>query len=256
MIIKYVATATFGFLFCLTINAAEVRETGFVSSSGATRLAVTTDYTRGRYTTRVNGQPVYGIFTVEQVNSTNELTTLSGDFIDYNGSNVCTGFIDLIIRKNTQGNFYTEVQWEVRSSTDYPDCSDAPGTVFRMQLTEALPSSDRSGNFTSMNSNTLPSESAGKVTWPLWRVVDSDGLNCRLGDSPIEPNAMGDVYTVIEPSELVEVSYPRSPNAIFKDTTYDTTYLRISRHDAYCWVRANTRYIEPVSVLSNTFFVQ
>jgi hypothetical protein len=69
-----------------------------------------------------------------------------------------------------------EVTWKVKAGENCPSL----GKTFKVNLVEALPRPNPSGNYTSSNANTWLTETAGSGTSPPWRVTSRDGqLNCR-----------------------------------------------------------------------------
>jgi hypothetical protein len=57
-----------------------------------------------------------------------------------------------------------EVTWKVKAGENYPFI----GKTFKVNLVEALPRPNASGNYTSSNANTWLTETAGSRTWPTW----------------------------------------------------------------------------------------
>jgi hypothetical protein len=69
-----------------------------------------------------------------------------------------------------------EVTCEVKAGENCPSI----GKTFKVNLVEALPHPNASGNYSSSNANTWLTQTAGSRTWPTWRVTSRDGeLNCR-----------------------------------------------------------------------------
>lgn len=100
----------------------------------------------------------------------------------------------------------------------------------------SLPRSNRRGDFTPANANTFVSETNGRVTWPYWRVVSSDGeLNCRQ-----TPNGRI-VRVYLNHRDRVQAEL-RGGNAFVAATNGAPWLLTRDR----CYVRANTQYIQPV----------
>lgn len=99
-----------------------------------------------------------------------------------------------------------------------------------------LPRPNHRGDFTSKNANTYLSETNGRVTWPTWRVVSSDGeLNCRE-----TPNGrVSRVYFNHRDRVRAEL---RGGNAFVITTNGSPWMLTRDR----CYVRANSQYIRPV----------
>ncbi len=235
----------------LNVFALDIKEIGFESSSRNTRLAIDSDFKGGRYETLVSGERIYGHFTITDAVAQGELNQYYGLFTDYNGDSICSGQMTITVYRNLLDDIVSDVQWVIGSNSNQ-HCTDAAGTQFNVSLKEALPMANRYGDYTSNNANTLPSISSGNATWPLWQVIDSEGLNCRLGYTSTEPDAYGNVVAVIPPGTLVDVSYPRAPNAVFIDGNTLRSYLKIEYYGSSCWVRAHQHFIQPASVAKSS----
>ncbi|PZO43284.1 MAG: hypothetical protein DCF19_04860 [Pseudanabaena frigida] len=125
---------------------------------------------------------------------------------------------------------------------------DAPvGQQFYLDLPEALPKSDRGGEFTNATSNTFYSEGAF-YTWTEWQVVSDDGmLNCRdRPDGAIQYSyRKGQIVgklgrEILDGKNLVEL-----PNG--------SSWLRTNQK---CYVRASDHYLMPVSLPSQGWLFQ
>jgi hypothetical protein len=147
---------------------------------------------------------------------------------------VCSGDIAIVRRQvGRSEQFGAEVTWKVKGGEN---CASI-GQTFKVNLVEPLPRPNVSGNYTSSNANTWVSETAGSVTWPAWRVTSRDGeLNCRQ-----TPNgAIKRVYRADRDTISAEL---RGANAI--SVANGEPWL-LTRQG--CYVRANSKYIEPVSL--------
>ncbi|MDX1343768.1 MAG: hypothetical protein R3227_15475 [Reinekea sp.] len=235
-------------------EAAEVPpEYGFVSLSRTTKLALSNDLMSGRYTTKVNGLDIFGQIWITQTLQTEQTRTVSGTFRDQYRDNICSGNFELVIREGDGFTYSAQARWEIIHQQDTPDCADPTGTVFELSLIEAIPATERSGDYTVTEANQLPSYTSGEVTWPRWRVVDHEGLNCRLGDAEGNPIANGDVYSILPFGLTFNVDYPRAPSAVEMDRETKKPYIRLNYAGAICWVRAHRNYVQPVSLMKTLF---
>jgi hypothetical protein len=99
-----------------------------------------------------------------------------------------------------------------------------------------FPQPNRRGDFNARNANTYLSETNGMVTWPTWQIVSSDGeLNCRA-----TPN--GRVLKVYFANRDRVQAELRGGNAF--TTTSNGSPWMLTRDR--CYVRANSRYIQPL----------
>ena len=125
-----------------------------------------------------------------------------------------------------------QATWQITGGTGCPSV----GQTFDLTLQEPLPQPDRQGDFTAANSNTWMSETNGTVTWQAWRVVSPDGqLNCRTA-----PN--GSIKQVYSANTQIQPD-TRGGNAF---TMSSGSSWMLTRNG--CYVRANSRYIQPASV--------
>jgi hypothetical protein len=108
------------------------------------------------------------------------------------------------------------------------------GSILKLNLTEAVPVANSSGNFLASNANTIQSETAGNATWPLWVVTDPTRLNCRA----IAPS--GSVVTSFPKGSTIDVGYLGLNSFI---TAGGASWLRVPSKN--CFIRANSQYIKP-----------
>jgi hypothetical protein len=148
---------------------------------------------------------------------------------------VCSGDIGIVRRQlGRSGQLGVEVTWKVKGGENCPSINQ----TFKTNLVEPLPRANAtSGDYTSSNANTWLTETAGLATWPSWRVTSRDGeLNCRK-----TPNgAIQQVYRADREPIAAEL---RAGNAILMTNGQPWLLTRQG-----CYVRANSQYIQPVSV--------
>ncbi|MEG5066821.1 hypothetical protein QUB33_24720 [Microcoleus sp. B3-A4] len=147
---------------------------------------------------------------------------------------VCSGDIAIIRRQvGRSSQLGAEVTWKVKAGENCPSI----GQTFKVNLVEALPRPNASGDYTSSNANTWSSQTNGFVTWPAWRVTSRDGqLNCRKTAN----GAIQQVYRADKDTVAAEL---RGANAI---TMANGQPWLLTRQG--CYVRANSQYIQPVSM--------
>jgi hypothetical protein len=147
---------------------------------------------------------------------------------------VCSGDIAIVRRQvGRSSQLGAEVTWKVKAGENCPSI----GKTFKVNLVEALPRANASGDYTSSNANTWSSQTNGFVTWPAWRVTSRDGqLNCRKTAN----GAIQQVYRADRDTVAAEL---RGANAI---TMANGQPWLLTRQG--CYVRANSQYIEPVSL--------
>ena len=147
---------------------------------------------------------------------------------------VCSGDIAIVRRQVGRSNqLGAEVTWKVKGGEN---CASV-GQTFKVNLVEPLPRANASGDYTSSNTNTWLSQTAGSVSWPAWRVSSRDGeLNCRQ-----TPNgAIKQVYRANRDTIAAEL---RGGNAI---TMANGQPWLLTRQG--CYVRANYQYVQPVTL--------
>lgn len=147
---------------------------------------------------------------------------------------VCSGDIAIVRRQvGRSSQLGAEVTWKVKAGENCPSI----GQTLKVNLVEALPRPNASGDYTSSNANTWSSQTNGFVTWPAWRVTSRDGqLNCRKTAN----GAIQQVYRADKDTVAAEL---RGANAI---TMANGQPWLLTRQG--CYVRANSQYIQPVSM--------
>lgn len=195
----------------------------------------------GRYQTTINGQQWMGTFTATTVINSGTTRTYSGTFSDHllgPGANQgCQGSITLQRPISNSGPAPLQVTWTIGAGGI--NCPSPIGTPSPLSLIEAVPVANGSGNFLASNSNTRPTETNGPITWPLWKVMDPTGLNCRA----TAPN--GIVTTNFATGSIIKAGARFNPNAFV--TAGGASWLSVSLPQGqYCFVRANTIYIKPM----------
>ncbi|MEG3881505.1 hypothetical protein QT972_29500 [Microcoleus sp. herbarium7] len=146
---------------------------------------------------------------------------------------VCSGDIAIVRRQTGSGKLGAEVTWKVKGGENCPSV----GQIFKVNLVEPLPRANASGDYTSSNANTWLTQTAGTVSWPAWRVTSRDGeLNCRK-----TPN--GTIQQVYRADRDTIAAELRAGNAISMANNQPWLLTRQA-----CYVRANSQYIQPVSL--------
>lgn len=215
--------------------------TTYSSQSGNTTVVLSekTETPSGYYFTTTRGRDWLGSIYISQVQDGVNSRSYRGTFQDFtlgpDTQRTCEGNISITRRsipRNAQ--LQIDVVWQVTAG----EACDSIGETYSLNLVEPLPRPDRNGDFAASNANTWQSETAGEATWPLWRVVSSDGeLNCRTS-----PNgAIQSVYDA--DTEQVRVE-GRAVDAIVTDDA-GRPWIWTNRG---CYVRANSQYVEPVSL--------
>ncbi len=192
--------------------------------------------TRGYYTTRVDGQPIFGLIQLHSVEIKAGLFTYQGTFVDrtYGSENqtICTGRI--VIKRIPDAELTSPYAMRV---TFLPEASSCQYSHQKISLTlrEALPVADANGEYLPSNANTMLSETNGDVTWIAWKVKSPDGaLNCRSKDTGSIVHVYG--------NEDVIFAETRGGNAF---DPVDSKSWMLTRKG--CFVRANSLYIAPLS---------
>jgi hypothetical protein len=164
-------------------------------------LAFGTGVGNGYYYTTIGGQQWVGTFTTTATNTATQriYTGTFSDTVAGSGANPgCTGTIKLTRSINNPGPATLQVKWTITGNNGI-SCPSANGTIFTLNVVEALPNANAGGNFIASNSNTImapPTSSntpGGARTWPKWTTVDPTGLNCR-------PNPPGAPVMVVLPN--------------------------------------------------------
>ncbi|MDF0556404.1 hypothetical protein [Kamptonema sp. UHCC 0994] len=149
----------------------------------------------------------------------------------------CVGDIN-IVRHQKNNQVEAQLTQIVKSGTNCPSI----GQTFKVTLVEPLPVADKNGNFTSQNSDNDLSETAGFLTWPAWQVVSSDGeLNCRA-----QPNAEAAVKFVFRAGRDRLKAETRGASAF--QSSNGATWMRTVSPKGICYVRANSKFIKPISI--------
>ena len=189
----------------------------------------------GFYNTTIAGKDWLGFFTMTSRLADADYTTFSGKFKDQmlGAEQKCEG--NLTIRRTNlekPNPTVAQVTWQVKSGKSCPSI----GTQIKLTLIESIPKPDIQGDFT--KPHTLPWETNGNGMWPQWRVVSSDGiLNCRES-----PN--GKIIQTYRTGDKVEsVGDLREPVKF----SNGVPWFKV-RNRSYCYIRANSRYIAPVSM--------
>lgn len=192
---------------------------------------------RGFYFTQVGNRKFFGDIQITRSEGAAGSYYYNGTFNDRalgpGRKIVCSGEIAIVRRAGTSKQLGAEVTWKVKGGEN---CASI-GQTFKVNLVEPLPGPNASGNYSSSNANTWSSETSGSVTWPAWRVTSRDGeLNCRQ-----TPNgAIKRVYRADRDTIYAEL---RGGSAI--SVANGEPWL-LTRQG--CYVRANSQYIEPVSL--------
>lgn len=190
------------------------------------------------YMTESAGRPWSGGITIISAYEDAEHVLYNGTFEQSWGTDdeptlTCTGNIRISRQQPGLADpVEAQATWQVTGGSGCPSL----GQTFTLNLQEPLPRADRNGNFTAQNSNTWMSQTSGPGTWQAWRVVAPDGrLNCR--ESP--NGAIKQVYRINDQI----IAEERSGNAFI--LTNGNSWLRTSDR---CYVRANSQFIQPISV--------
>jgi hypothetical protein len=214
--------------------------TTYINPTGKTTLNLSekSNNPQGFYFTQLGNREFFGSIQISRSEGAAGSYYYNGTFNDRaigpGRKIVCSGDIAIVRRQVGRGEqFGAEVTWKVKGGEN---CASI-GQTFKVNLVEPLPRPNASGNYTASNANTWVSETAGSVTWPAWRVTSRDGeLNCRQ-----TPNgAIKRVYRADRDTISAEL---RGANAI--SVANGEPWL-LTRQG--CYVRANSQYIEPVSL--------
>lgn len=220
-------------LSVLTIASPSIATT-YTSPSGSTTLVLRerTTSPSGFYFTNFQGQEWMGQIQIDTAGGAmgdSYTGTFRDSTIGPGQQKTCIGNIE-IVRQSIGRGVGAEVTWNVTEGTDCP----LVGQTMNVTLEEALPRPNTTGEFTDIS--TYMSETNGEVDWPKWRVVSPDGtLNCRE-----TPN--GKVQRSYSSGTEIEVD-GRAVGALRMTPSGPWLLTRQG-----CYVRANSRYIEPVSL--------
>ncbi|MBW4494289.1 MAG: hypothetical protein KME26_14620 [Oscillatoria princeps RMCB-10] len=215
------------------------RATTYVNPSGSTSLVLAEKNSQagGFYFTTAGGRNFLGDITVTRAEGTPGAYYYYGTFRDRTigpGSPIsCTGDITVVRRAvGRSATLGAEVTWKVKGGENCPSA----GLTFKVSLVEPLPRPDAKGDYTPQNADTWVTQTSGTGTWPKWRVTSPDGeLNCRQ-----TPN--GTIKQVYRTQDTV-VPELRQVNAI--ELSGGSPWMRTNKN---CYVRANSSYIEPISL--------
>lgn len=190
----------------------------------------------GFYFTKSAGRSWMGDITINQVSAGASHVFYSGRFKDQTlgpGTRLaCTGTVQ-IARQNVgvSDQIAAKATWKVTGGKGCP----VVGKTITLDLVEPLPRPDRNGDFTPDNANTWMSATSGSVTWPVWRVVSTDGkLNCRTS-----PN--GSIKKVYTGRDRVMAELRGNPL-----TLSGGAWWMLTRQG--CYVRSNSQYLQPISI--------
>jgi hypothetical protein len=192
----------------------------------------------GYYFTPLGGSQWKGNFQATTVTGTPSIRTYSGPFTDFRmgpgPTRQCKGNLKLQRSVSPGAPATLTATWTISGGVG---CPSPVGSMFMLNLTEAIPVANSSGNFLASNANTIRSETAGNATWPKWVVTDPDpmGLNCRA----TAPG--GTVVRTFPKNTIVDVSYLGLNSFI---TAGGASWLRVN-NSPVCFIRANSLYIKP-----------
>ncbi len=221
------------------LNAGLANATTYISSTSKTsvNLAEKRNPVGGFYFTTIGNRNFFGDIKINRAEGAAGAYYYNGTFSDRTiGSGTpitCSGDISIVRRTGGRtAQLGAEMTWKVKGGENCPNV----GQTFTINLVEALPRPNAQGDFTSENANTWLTQTAGLATWPAWRVTSKDGeLNCRK-----QPN--GEVVKVYRATDTVEAEL-RSVNAL---ELINGVWWMFTRNR--CYVRANSQYIEPISL--------
>ena len=189
----------------------------------------------GYYSTSVGGRDWGGNFQATSVTSSGGIRTYTGTFTDQRSgpgaTQQCKGKLKLQRPVSNSGPARLTATWTITGGVN---CPSSVGSILKLNLTEAVPVANSSGNFLASNANTIQSETAGDATWPLWVVTDPTRLNCRA-TAPSGP-----VVTTFPKGSTVDVGYLGLNSFI---TAGGASWLRMPSKN--CFIRANSQYIKP-----------
>jgi hypothetical protein len=214
----------------LGVAAQTAHASNYSNASTDLNLQERVNSNRGFYTTTVAGAQWAGSIKITSQQGAAGHYYYKGTFQDSpvgearvpeSSRTTCTGDIDLVRTSNGRGPAMTMgVTWKV---TGGKKCNTI-GKTFKLQLPEALPQADANGDYRNI--------------WSRWRVVAADGLNCRS-----------------QPNGAVVFGY-KTGDEIFLDgrlgaeitRSNGASWMATHKPGQFCYVRANSRYIQPVSV--------
>lgn len=190
----------------------------------------------GYYRTYVNGREWGGDFQATSVTSSGSIRTYTGSFTDERfgpgATQKCKGNLKLQRPVSNSGPAPLTATWTITPGG--VNCPSPVGSIFKLNLTEAIPVANSNGNFLASNANTIESETAGSATWPKW-VITATGLNCRA----TAPS--GTIVKVFPNGSIVNVQNQGLNSFI---TAGGASWLRVT-NSPVCFIRANSLYIKP-----------
>jgi|SRR6476469_1529414 len=221
------------------IWCAAASATTYVNPKGKTTLNLSEKVNNSSsfYFTRVGNRDFLGNIQITRSEGAAGSYYYNGTFKDHatgpGRKIVCSGDISIIRHQVGRSSLGAEVTWKVKEGENCPSI----GKTFKVNLVEALPLPNANGDYTSSNSNTWLTQTAGSATWPAWRVTSRDGqLNCRK-------TANGAIQTVYRADKDTVAAELRGVNAI---TMANGQPWLLTRQG--CYVRANSQYVQPVSM--------
>ncbi|MEG4861089.1 hypothetical protein QUB75_27420 [Microcoleus sp. K1-B6] len=229
------STGVVSLIWCAAASA-----TTYVNPNGKTTLNLSEkgNNRSGFYLTKVGNREFLGNIQITRSQGSAGSYYYNGTFKDSatgpGRKIVCSGDIAIVRRQvGRSSQLGAEVTWKVKGGENCPSI----GQTFKVNLVEALPRPNASGDYTSSNANTWSSPTNGFVTWPAWRVTSRDGqLNCRKTAN----GAIQQVYRADRDTVAAEL---RGANAI---TMANGQPWLLTRQG--CYVRANSQYVQPVSM--------
>jgi len=229
------STGVVSLIWCAAASA-----TTYVNPNGKTTLNLSEkgNNRSGFYITKVGNREFLGNIQITRSEGAAGSYYYNGTFKDSASGPgqkiVCSGDITIVRRQvGRSSQLGPEVTWKVKGGENCPSI----GQTFKVNLVESLPRPNASGDYTSSNANTWLGQTSGLGTWPSWRVTSRDGeLNCRQ-----TPNgAIKQVYRANQDPIAAEL---RGTNAIKIEN--NQPWLLTTKG---CYVRANSQYVQPVSM--------
>ena len=233
--------------------------TNYASSFGSTRLLLKNDGGEaiGDYQTQISGTTWSGQIRTQRILGHNGNRAFYGSFTDRPGNNLfrpsagvsCTG--DFVGIQTVEADRYVvQASWKVTGGSQCPTI----GQTFSLRLVESLPVADSQGNFTRSNTGTWYGLGSGQNevhTWDRWQAVDANGtLNCR--DRPngqmVRTYRKGDLFASRYDGRGIATAILGANNSednpsVTMQVKGDPWMLTQDR----CFVRSNSRYIQPLS---------
>lgn len=232
----WLSAAIFSLLWCGAASATTYINPGTGKTS--LNLSEKGNNPRGFYYTKIGDREFGGDIKINSSEGAAGSYYYKGTFKDFAigpGRKIaCSGDIGIVRRQvGRSGQLGAEVTWKVKGGENCPSI----GQTFKVNLVEPLPRANASGDYNSNNANTWLTETAGLATWPSWRITSRDGeLNCRK-----TPN--GSIQQVYRANKDTIAAELRGVNAIQLENGQPWMQTRQG-----CYVRANSQYIQPVSL--------